>query len=479
MKGLIFTYCLTYGGAIASLLDPFTGLLVYICFAILKPEYLWFWSVPEGNYSRIVALAMLLGWSFHGFGRWRFGKARGIFVCLIAFWCWSILSALNAPEVTRALAYVEDLSKIVLPFVVGLTVIETEDQVRKLAWVIVLSQAYVAWEMNLSYLGGYNRIYFDGFAGMDNNSVAIAMVTGVGLAFFLAYGASRWWQTAVAILCVLLMLHAVLLSFSRGGMLAIILTGIISFLLIPRRTTHYVVFFAVVLIGLRLAGPGVVARFNTVFADAEERDFSAQSRLQLWSDCLKVMERNPLLGLGPNHWPRVASEFGWPAGKEAHSLWMQTGAELGFPGAAFLVLFYLLCVRRLWPFARSATLAETTPWLGDVARMTVASIAGFVVAAQFVSLWSLEIPYYVILLGAAALKLLSSAVVHAPESASVPSPVRATEGRRGLPPTSATAGRAGGQPVPVFRRSLACPTDGRSSRESRRPAGTEEPCASS
>ncbi|HYL81980.1 MAG TPA: O-antigen ligase family protein [Candidatus Acidoferrum sp.] len=478
MKGLIFTYSLTYGGAIASFLDPFTGLLIYICFAILKPEFLWFWAVPEGNYSRIVALAMLFGWAAHGFGRWQFGRARAIFVCLAGFLGWAILSALNAPDRTLALAYVEDLSKIVLPFVVGLTVIETQDQLRKLAWVIVLSQAYVAWEMNLSYLGGYNRIYFDGFAGMDNNSVAIAMVTGVGLAFFLAYGARRWWQAGLAIFCVLVMLHATLLSYSRGGMLAIILTAAISFFLIPRRTVHYVIFFAVVLIGLRLSGPGVVARFNTVFADGEDRDYSAQSRLQLWSDCLKVMESNPLLGLGPNHWPRVAAEYGWPSGKEAHSLWMQTGAELGFPGVGFLALFYAICVRRLWPFARSGGLSAT-PWLNDAARMTVASIVGFAVAAQFVSLWALEIPYYVVLLGAAALKLLSAAVAPASEPAPAPAPMRVTGGGRSLPPTPATAVRAGRQPATLLQRSVSSPAAGRPIRQGRLVAGREEPCASS
>ena len=66
MKGLIFTYLLTYGGAAASLFNPFIGLLVYVAFAILRPESLWHWSVPEGNYSRIVAIALLIGWARRG-----------------------------------------------------------------------------------------------------------------------------------------------------------------------------------------------------------------------------------------------------------------------------------------------------------------------------------------------------------------------------------------------------------------------------
>ena len=42
---------MTYGGATAALFNPFYGLLAYVCFAIIKPETLWFWSVPAGNYA--------------------------------------------------------------------------------------------------------------------------------------------------------------------------------------------------------------------------------------------------------------------------------------------------------------------------------------------------------------------------------------------------------------------------------------------
>ena len=62
MKGLIFTYAMTYGGALVALFNPFYGLLVYVCFAIIRPDYMWYWSIPQGNYSRTVALGLLAGW---------------------------------------------------------------------------------------------------------------------------------------------------------------------------------------------------------------------------------------------------------------------------------------------------------------------------------------------------------------------------------------------------------------------------------
>jgi putative inorganic carbon (hco3(-)) transporter len=387
-KGLIVTYLLTYGGALVSLFNPFIGLLIYVCFAIIRPESMWHWSVPAGNYSRIVAIALLAGWAIHGFGNWRWGKGA--------------LSATQAPDSERSWAFLESLGKIILPFVVGMTLITSVAQLKQLAWVIVLSQGYVALELNLAYFDGFNRLQFDGFGGMDNNCVAIAMVTGVGMAFFLGLYSPKWWQQGLAYFAAALMAHSIFFSFSRGGMLSLILTGAVSLTLIKLQPKHYAVLALAALLGMRMAGPEVQERFLTVFTDSETRDSSAQSRLELWEDCADATAKRPVFGLGPAHWPLVAEEYGWPAGKEAHSLWMQIMAELGIPGLSFLLGFYLLTMARLWPLVRRPA---GDAWLQLGAAMIFAGLFGFMISAQFVSLVGLELPYYATMLGAGVLKL--------------------------------------------------------------------------
>src|SRR5262245_14571464 len=223
-KGLIFTYAMTAAGAVGGLFSPYFGLLVYVCFAIVRPDYMWSWSVERGSYSRIIAIAMLLGWAARGFGRWRFGRATPIIACMLGYWAWSALSAVQAIDSLKAFALVEFFAKVFLPFLVGITMLRSVEQLKVLSWVILLSQGYVALELNLNYFGGYNRAFHEGFGGMDNNCVAIAMVTGVGLAFFLGLGAKEWWKKGVALAAAALMGHTILLTFSRGGMLALALT---------------------------------------------------------------------------------------------------------------------------------------------------------------------------------------------------------------------------------------------------------------
>src|SRR5262245_10549367 len=98
MKGLIFTYILTYGGAALSLYNPFIGLLVYVAFSILKPESLWFWIARDmpSNSSRIVAVALLVGWLAKGTGSWRLGAAWKVVVALGAYTIWCILSTMQS-----------------------------------------------------------------------------------------------------------------------------------------------------------------------------------------------------------------------------------------------------------------------------------------------------------------------------------------------------------------------------------------------
>src|SRR5256885_14622740 len=113
MKGVLFVYVLTYGGGAAALRYPYVGLLAYVCFAILRPEYLWEYSLPEGNYSRILGIAMLIGWALQGFGNWNFGRAKLAVYSLLALLAWSVVSsAVIAENKNLAWGWVDVFFKI-------------------------------------------------------------------------------------------------------------------------------------------------------------------------------------------------------------------------------------------------------------------------------------------------------------------------------------------------------------------------------
>jgi probable O-glycosylation ligase (exosortase A-associated) len=407
VKGLIFTWLLTLLGVSTSFINPYYGFLAYVALAILRPDFLWSSHISGGRFSLIVAGAMLLNWGIRCCGNWNLGPARRVVLLFVGSWMWAVFLAVQADSPSHAWYYVEQQAKILLPFLVGITTVKTVSDLRKLAWTIVICEGYVAMEMNMWYFSGFNYLWEIGFGGVDNNSAAIGLVTALGVAFFLFLNEDKLWKKAIIAGCAAFMGHAILFSFSRGAMLATVVFAGISFFIIKKSVTHYAIFGVGLVMAIVLAGPQVRDRFFDTFAQNNGvREASAQSRLDLWKDCFTLLMDNPVMGCGPDHWPLHAHEFGWPAGKEAHSLWVQTTVELGVPGIMMFMGFYLVTIWRCWLFLQRVRLSDDL-WFTDAARMTIASLVGFMVAAQFVSLEALEIPYYVAMLGAGSLAVYS------------------------------------------------------------------------
>lgn len=405
MKGLIFTYAMTACGVVMPLFNPFIGVLIYAAFAILRPQALWAFSLPPGGrYSFYVALGLLAGWIVNGCGRWSFGKARGIVFALMAYWAWVALSALQAPNQDKAFEYLDTLSKALLPCIVAMTLIDSVQKVKWLAWTVVLTQGYLAFEFNLQYFNGYVDPSSWKFASLDNNGIAITQVTSLGMAFFLGIDAERWWLKLAALGSAVLMAHTVLFSMSRGGMLAMSITGAVAFWLVPKQPKHVIVFLVAVMLAVRLAGPQVVERFSTVFAEKEERDGSAQSRVDLTKGLFSAASDHPIFGLGPAHWELHSHEYGFREKKAGHNTWATAAAETGFPGLLFLLGFYVICLTRLWPLTRE-TYPTANPWLRFLARGVIAAMIGFLVSASFVTIGLVELPLYIAVIGAGVLKL--------------------------------------------------------------------------
>jgi probable O-glycosylation ligase (exosortase A-associated) len=402
VKGLILVYLVTALAGIGALWRPTLGLYAYVLFAVLRPHFLFGWAGNLSSISDIVGISMIVGWTLHGFGSWRLGRGRAVTAALLFFTFWIWLSATQALDPSVAFGWGIEVLKILVPFLIGVTTLSTQAHWRTMFWIIVAAQAYVGVEMNVSYLSGWNRAT-EGYGGMDNNSYGIGLVATLGPAFALVLTEKRIAFQVAALTCTAVILHTVLLTFSRGAFVGVLVVGLATFLIMPKRPKYLLAIALAGLLTVRLVGPELAERFSTIFVESEDRDVSAASRVELWRDCLDVAVKNPIFGVGPHNWGLVAANYGWPEGKEAHSVWLQTLAETGFPGAGSLALFFGLAVLRLWPIAR-AGMQGTDHLEAGLAIGVILSIVGFAVAGQFVTLTGLEIPYYTTMVGVVVLK---------------------------------------------------------------------------
>jgi probable O-glycosylation ligase (exosortase A-associated) len=402
MKGLVLIYLVTAFGSIAALRKPAIGLYVYVGFAVLRPQAIFGFAGDMSGISLYVGIATLIGWALNGFGALNLGRGKVIVLALLAFFAWSALSAVQATNTFLAYDSLMTMAKFVMPFFIGVTILDSEQRSKAMLWIIVLAQGYQAFELNLAYVRGYN-LAGDGFGGMDNNCLGVALVSTIGPAIALGIGANKWYHRAVAGVCAALILHATLLTFSRGAMVGLLAVGLSAFIIMPKRPKYLAVLTLAVLVAIRLTGPQLMERYASSFSDESERDASAESRLDLWADCLKIANDRPLFGVGPANFQVVSADLGWAEGKQAHSVWMQTAAEVGYPGVLLLFSFFAITVVKLWPLARARQTPENRYQVA-VASGIIMSIAGFAIGGQFVSLGGLEIPYYTAMIGAVLIK---------------------------------------------------------------------------
>ena len=431
MKGVILSYLLVGFGCLGSLKRPVIGLYVYIFFAVLRPKFLWGWAAGLDNLSDYVGTAMLIGWAIHGFGTWRMKRGRAPVILFCFFFVWSALSAYFALNTAVAYPPILELSKILLPFLVGVSMLNTMQDARRVLWIMVGAQAYLSYELNLSYLvDGYNRVAVEGYALMDNNTFGISLVTTLGPAVALGLATRNWIARAAAGVGSLLILHTILLTFSRGAFMGLLAIGIMAFIVMPKRPKYIAVLLAVVLVTIRLTGPELAARYKSSFNERGEMDTSATERLELWERMFEVAFSRPVFGLGPANWPLVAHEYGFREGKIGHSVWVQGLVELGFPGIGALLFFYLVTVGALWRYSRQHRKVDRDATV--IAAGIVLSIVGYAVSAQFVTLQHLEVPYYTVM---CAVVILKSSLADA-ERARVVVPSQVVQGPMRIPPTA-------------------------------------------
>ncbi len=290
----------------------------------------------------------------------------------------------------------------------------------------------MGFEQNINYVvKGYNTASV-GFGGMDNNCFAVSLVTVLGPAMALMISSKTWVLPLLAGAAAALILHTTFLTFSRGAMLGLIAVAITAFVMMPKRPKYLAALVLTGLLSARFIGPELAERYTSTFASGEERDGSAESRLDLWIACLEVIKEYPVLGVGPANWRVISARYGWPEGKSAHSVWMETAAELGIPGGLFLMLFFGAAAVKLWPVAR-APQTEANRYEVVLASGVILAIVGFCVSGQFVSVPGLEVPYYVTMLGAAMLKTTTREVVARASATAAGQPTQFNPSRHSLP----------------------------------------------
>jgi len=174
---------------------------------------------------------------------------------------WIVISYVFAYNRDVAQFYFEEYLKIFVMLIASTIVVRKVSQLWTLYLIATWSLAYIAYEVNIKYLTeGRMDIYLNGYGGVDNNGAGLMLAIGVPLALFAWQGTRRRWRW-VYLAFVPPILHSVMMTFSRGAMVAVLVACPLMAIRGARWRQFALAFLLLGSLVPYMAGPEIRARF--------------------------------------------------------------------------------------------------------------------------------------------------------------------------------------------------------------------------
>lgn len=308
---------------------------------------------------------------------------------VVLFFSWAVLSAVWAKDVAEAQESAVRLALVIVFLLVVYSAIRTAADLRLIAWAFLVGTA-----LTTVYGFAAGRYVEGRFTGgmSDANFLASALVASFAIAGFLLAVEKRTSLRLLLFGSLGLFVVALVLTQSRGGLVALAVTLVAAcFLAGPFRTRALVTALVVVTAGIGFYG---------LFASAPIRDRATSisgsesaGRSDAWRVALAITADNPVAGVGLNNYPIVQGTYITESVNletvrlfrkirlATHNTYLQTLSELGVVGLGLFLALLGVSVTTALTALRS---------LGDlrteaVARGLVVGIIGLLVAYVFLS----------------------------------------------------------------------------------------------
>jgi len=406
---LMFMIPATLIGTVGSFVaHPYFGVALYYLFAVLRPQFIWEWSLPADIawswYAAVAAILATFAWkngilSFEEEEEPKFNIGHyGMF----AFVFWITMTYFTAIHQEVSYPFFIEYLKIFMMFIVASYALNKISYIWHTYIIITLALCYIAYEINYIYLfqGHYTYIYRRGYGGLDNNGAALMLAMGVPLCIY-AWDGIRHWSRWLYVAFIPVIIHAVLTSYSRGAMLSLLLSVPIYFFRCKHRMQLLALLLGVALTLPFLAGNEIRARFFSI--EQHEVDASANSRKDTWAIAWRMAKEHPIFGFGIRNSNLYTFLYGADMeGRTIHSQYLQIAADSGLVGlAAYLLALggFFICVFRVLRHAKLRDDIDSRRAY-TIASGTEGAMLVFCIGGAFLSLEHFELPYIMLLLGA-------------------------------------------------------------------------------
>lgn len=304
-----------------------------------------------------------------------------------------IISIPQALEPLRAWTGFVEFLKVILIFIVMINVVRTEKRLKAL-WVLVLVATCI---LSINAVNDYRLgvlalqgLRIKGSIGglFDNpNDLALHLVTMFPLALGLSFITRNRIMKIVYFAVVFLIIAGIVVTFSRGGFLALMATGGVLVWKLVRSSRWLIapVGAVLLLVFLVLAPGGYRNRLSTT------GDESSTARFDDLKRSVYVAARHPLLGVGMENYILFSN-----SNKSSHNAYTQVAAEMGIAASVIYILFILTPFKGLRRIERDAYEVKPARRFYYASVVLQASLVGYMVASFFASVAYLWYIYYLV-----------------------------------------------------------------------------------
>ncbi|HEX5323958.1 MAG TPA: O-antigen ligase family protein [Capsulimonadaceae bacterium] len=321
---------------------PFYGLILFVALLYTRPEES-LQALADMHFTLAVAVVTLVSMWFHMFMKKdHFVRAPFLFMVL-SFGATVVAGSLQVDNLSDA---GQDMGRLMILVILILNVVRTKDQYRQLVTALLVFTTYLAgYSIYLYFHGGavseltggdfyatrFLRAQGTGIFN-DPNDLAATIVAGLGLGLSRLPSASKGGK-AFYIAVSAIMIWAILLTNSRGGMIAF-MAVLFGFFFITLKNKKVAIVLGI------LAALGALALGSGHMTNFDSSESSANSRFRFWHTAFDELTQHPVLGVGYNGFPSTND------GATAHNSFVLCYVENGVVGYFFFIGCIYYCFRR-------------------------------------------------------------------------------------------------------------------------------------
>jgi len=321
----------------------------------------------------------------------------------------SMITAINRSEAWTE--FNDVFIKAVLMFIVMINVVRTDRRLRLLLYVTLA----VTFLLSFNALSDYRTGNFsvEGYrikgllGGMfgNPNDLALHFVTMMPLAITMMVISRRWIIKIVFLITTILIIAGNVVTYSRGGFLGLLVTGLVLAWKLGRRHRAMVAIVApIILIAFMALAPGNYGRrLASIFIPGLDPMGSSSSRQEILNRSIVVSIRNPITGIGMGNFHTVSLHE-----TVTHNAFTQISAEMGIGALIVYMMFLTGPILRLRRIEKETVESPPDRRYYYLSVGLQASLVGYMVSAFFAAVAYQWYAYYLVAFGVCLYRMYDS-----------------------------------------------------------------------